>query len=76
MTQSAFTKIAETIQVDQVVSVVITPIVDDGTSTGTWVRAIRIFGQPNGTNGPPVFELDIKSTTEANLEIVTPTLTF
>jgi hypothetical protein len=76
MTQSAFTKISQVFQVDQVISVVVTPIVDDGSGTGTWVRSIRIFGAPNGTSGPAVCEMQIKSTTQANLEIVTPTLTF
>jgi len=76
MTQSCFTLLAQTLQITQVDSVVVTPVVDDGTNTGTWVRAIRIFGEPNGVNGPPVFELHIKSTTQANLEIATPTLNF
>jgi hypothetical protein len=35
-----------------------------------------VFGAPNGTNGPAVFVLQIKSTTAANLDISTPTLTF
>ena len=76
MTASALTPLAQTLQIDQVDSVVVTPMVDDGTNTGTWVRAIRIFGEPNGVNGAPVFELRLKSTSQPNLEIATPTLNF
>ena len=50
--------------------------VDDGTGTGTFVRAIRIFGEPNGVNGTAILEIHVKSTTVGNIEIITPNLTF
>jgi hypothetical protein len=68
--------VAQTIAVDQVGSIIVSPPMDDGLGTGTFVRSIQIFGAPNGTNGPPVFTLLLKSTTSANLDISTPTLTF
>jgi hypothetical protein len=68
--------VSQVVEVDSVLSVVVTDVVDDGTNTGTWVRAIRIFASPNGTNGPAVFEVDIKSTTMGNLDITTPPLQF
>lgn len=68
--------IAQTIVVDQVADVIVSPIVDDGLGTSTSIRSISIFGAPNGTNGPAVFVLQIKSTTPANLDLQTPTLTF
>jgi hypothetical protein len=76
MPQSNLIPVNQTLIVDQVADVVVSPIVDDGTMTGTFVRAISVFGAPNGTNGPPVFVLQIKSTTNINLDIATPTLTF
>ncbi len=76
MSNSNIIKLAETIVVDQVADVTVSAIMDDGTGTGTSVRAISIFGAPNGTTGPAVFVLQIKSTTPANLDISTPTLTF
>ena len=76
MSNSNIIALAQTVVVDQVADVVVSQIVDDGTGTGTFVRAISIFGAPNGTSGPPVFQLQIKSTTAANLDISTPTLTF
>ena len=69
--------VARTITVDQVTSIVVsTPPVDDGLGTGTFVRSISIFGAPNGTNGPAVFTLLVKSATSAHLNVITPTLTF
>jgi len=76
MANSNILALAQTIVVDQVADVTVSSIVDDGTGTGTSIRAISVFGAPNGTNGPPVFVLQIKSTTAANLDISTPTLTF
>jgi hypothetical protein len=75
-TASTVTILNQTVEIDSVDSVVVTAAVDDGTSTGTFVRSIRIFGEPNGTNGPPVLEVRIKSQTLANIELTTPTLTF
>jgi hypothetical protein len=76
MANSNLIPLAQTLIVDQVADVVVSSIVDDGSGTGTYVRAISVFGAPNGTNGPAVFVLQIKSTTAANLDISTPTLTF
>ena len=76
MTQSVVSVIGQTALIENVAGVVITDPVDDGTGTGTFVRAIRVFGQPFGVNGPAIIEVQIKSTTKANIQIVTPTLTF
>jgi hypothetical protein len=76
MTQSFVTTINQTVEIDNVDSIVMTAPVDDGTGTGTFVRAIRIFGEPGGVNGPPILEVRVKSTTVGNIEIVTPNLTF
>ena len=66
----------QTIEVDGVTSVVVTPIVDDGTGTGTSVRQFRIFVDPSNTGLPAVFVLQIKSTIPASLDVSTPQLTF
>ena len=75
MTASVLTVYQQLSEIDSVSSVVVTDIVDDGTSTGTWVRSIRFFGSAV-TGSPAVLEVRIKSTTQANLEITTPTLEF
>lgn len=62
--------------ISEVTDVVVTDAVDDGTSTGTWIRSIRIFGTPTGDGLPPVFELRVKSTTKSNLDVTTPILNF
>jgi hypothetical protein len=76
MANSNLIPLAQTLIVDQVADVIVSAVLDDGTGTGTFVRAISVFGAPNGTSGPAVFVLQIKSTTAANLDIATPTLTF
>jgi hypothetical protein len=76
MTQSQVTTLNQVVEIDSVDSIVMTAPVDDGTSTGTFVRAIRVFGEPNGVNGPPILEVRVKSTTVGNIEVVTPNLTF
>jgi hypothetical protein len=76
MTQSIVTTVGQTVEILSVDGVVITDPVDDGTGTNTWVRSIRIFGEPGGVDSAPIIEVRIKSTTKANIQIVTPTLTF
>ncbi len=76
MTQSVLTTLAQLVEIDSVDSIVMTAPVDDGTGTGTFVRAIRIFGEPNGVNGTAILEIHVKSTTVGNIEIITPNLTF
>ena len=76
MPNSAIQHFNQVTVVDNVEDVVITPIVDDGTNSGTFVRAIRIYGQPNGTNGPAVFELRIKATVASKIDITTPNIAF
>lgn len=63
----------QTIEIDSVTDVQVTDIVADGSG---FVRAIRIYGTPAGTNAPLLFDLRIKSDTLANLDITTPVLTF
>lgn len=60
--------------VDNVEDIVIAPVVSDG--NGGFTRAIRIYGQPSGTNGLAVFELRVKSTVASKIDIVTPNIAF
>jgi len=76
MTQSLVTTLFQIVEIDSVDQIVMTAPVDDGTGTGTFVRAIRVFGEPGGVNGPPILEVRVKSTTVGNIEIVTTNLTF
>ena len=61
------------LDVTAVQEVRVTEIVDDG---GQSVRAIRIFGLPDGTEGQPVLEIILHSDEEENLFVTTPELTF
>ena len=65
----------QTVEVDAVTSIVVTQIVDDGTSSGTSVREFRVFCGADIT-APAVFVLRIKSTTPAFLDVATPVLNF
>jgi hypothetical protein len=50
-------------------------VVDDG--AGGFVRAIRVFGEPEGSAGPAlVLEIQIQSNAKTDLDITTPTLSF
>lgn len=74
MTTSALTPVRQTIAVDEVVDVQVSEIEDRG--DGTFIRAIRVYGQPDGRNGDPVFELRLIGNAADDIEITTPTLNF
>lgn len=71
---SSITSLTTAIGVDQVVSIVVTDVVSDG--NGGFVRAIRIYGQPSGTNAAPVFTLTLNSTDASAIALHTGDLTF
>lgn len=60
------------LSVSEVVDIQITEIV---VATG-YARAIRIFGAPDGTDGPAILEIVVTSATRANIEITTPEVNF
>ena len=72
MTISNIQLLNQTIEIDNVASIVVTASVDDGTGTGTFVRAIRIVG----ASGAVILEVDVKSQTASNIELTTPVLTY
>lgn len=76
MAQSFARTLNHTIEVDDVLDVQVTDAVDDGTSTGTFVREIRIFGSPNGNSAPATLIVRIKSQSKDNIGVTTPLLTF
>lgn len=78
MTISMLSIVAQTLDISNVEQLVLTDVVDDGTATGTFVRAIRMMGPPDpATNVMPlVMEIRIRSTTKLKLEVQTPAFTF
>ncbi len=66
----------QVIEIDNLAAVTVSAPIDDGTSTGTFIRAVKFFGGALGVNGAPILEVDIRSQTLTNLEIVTPNLQF
>lgn len=71
---SSVTALSSIVKVDQVEAVSISEIVDD--ATGAKVRAIRIYGQPDGKAGTPVFTLQLASDFATKLLIHTPEQSF
>lgn len=63
-------RLAETVEVSGVESVVVSDVVDDG--AGGFVRAITV----KGPDDAPIFTLRVQGATEDALEITTPNLTF
>ena len=59
--------------VTEVTDVVVSEVVE---ASGTYNRAIRIYGTPSGNGIPPVLEVQIKSDTAENLKLTTPELNF
>ena len=73
MAESSLATTHQTIAIDQVVNVAVTDVVQDGDQ---FVRELRVFGQPDGLSGAPVFVLRISSTDATAVELQTPTLKF
>lgn len=73
MPDSTIVRVHETLRVTDVRDVKITEIVDD---SGTFMRAIRIFGEPSGSNGLPVLEIIIESTDQSDIAVTTPEIDF
>lgn len=75
MMRSALTEISTKLAITDVRDVQVTDVVEDG--TGGFVRALRIFGEPNTSAGPAlILEVQIQSGTKTDLDITTPTLSF
>jgi len=73
--RSVVTQVSSKLEIRDVRDVDVTEIVDDG--TGGFLRAIRIFGEPNASAGPAlILEVLIQSDTRSDLDITTPTLSF
>lgn len=45
-------------------------------TNGQFQRAVRVYGAPDGTDGPPVLEVILTADTRAKIEVLTPELTF
>lgn len=74
MPDSTITTTRQHLRLTDVTSIVITDTVQ--TSDGRYVRAIRVFGTPTGTNVPPLFELTVDAATSAALAIPIPPRTW
>lgn len=61
------------VEATEVSLVRVTEIVADGSG---FVRAVRVYGAPDGSDGPPVFELLLRGADRAAIELKTPELTF
>lgn len=74
---SVITTASQIIDVTDIVQIVVTDIVDDGTSSGTSIRAIRIMGTPVVNSAPTLLlELRLRSQTPADLDIQAPAFSF
>ena len=73
--RSALTQASSKLGITDVRDVQVTDVVEDG--AGGFVRAIRVFGEPEGSAGPAlILEVQIQSDTKTDLDITTPTLSF
>lgn len=69
----SITTTQQMVEITDVTDVKVTEIVANGAG---FVRAIRIYGTPAGDNAPLLFDLRIKSDTQANLNVTTPVFEF
>lgn len=75
MMRSALTEISAKLAINDVRDAQVTDVVEDG--AGGFVRALRVFGEPNASAGPAlILEVQIQSGTKTDLDITTPTLSF
>lgn len=70
---SALATTHQTIAVDQITSIVVTEIVQ---VSDQFVREVRVFGEPDGTAGAPVFVLRLSADTADKVKLSTPELEF
>ena len=70
---SVITQHTMKITVSEVEDVQVTEIVNDN---GEYVRAIRIFGQPEGVNAAPVLEVHVRSADQNKIKVTTPEIDF
>lgn len=70
---STLTTRRQTIDVSNPVDIQVTDIVAVG---GSFQRAIRIYGEAEGTDGQPILEVVLTAPTAAAIDITTPSLTF
>ena len=71
---SAIATIREVVGITEVAHVDVTEIVAD--PAGGYVREVRIYGNPDGTDAPPVVTLRLAAPARAALEVQTPEMAF
>lgn len=64
---------SQKVEVTEAEKVQVTETVEDG---GTFVRAIRVYGSPDGTDGPPVLEIILRADSAEKIAVTTPELSF
>ena len=74
MTISTIAPVRQTLKVTDVEDIQVTGIVTD--DDGRAVRAIRFFGLPDGTDGPPVLEIILDAANPENIKVTTPLVDF
>jgi hypothetical protein len=73
--RSAIVQLSSRVEITAVRDVQVSAAVDDG--TGGYVRALKIFGETQGSVGPAlILEVVIQSDTRQDLNITTPELSF
>lgn len=73
--RSAVNTITTKLEITEVRDVQVTDVVDDG--AGGFVRALKVLGEPTASAGPAlILEGQLRSGTEADLDITTPALSF
>lgn len=65
--------VSQKIKVTEVRKIIVTETVEDG---GAFVRAIRVYGEPGGTDAPPILDLVLQSDDATAIELTTPALTY
>ena len=68
------TTLRHVLGVTEVAHVDVTEIVAD--PAGGYVREVRIYGNPDGTDAPPVVTLRLSAPARAALEVQTPEMAF
>ena len=73
--RSEITSLTSKIEITAVRDIEVSETVDDG--QGGYTRSLKIFGEPSASSGAAlIFEVLIRSETEADLDIATPVLSF
>lgn len=70
---STITTRRQTIDLNNPVEVRLTEIV---AANGVYQRAIRVYGEAEGTDGQPILEIVLTAATADAIEVMTPNLTF